>query len=254
MIQSFQLLCATLSAFSFVITLSCSLCFEVASAQFANGEVTDPNSAAAVGQEDPAVPVATGSPQSIRAAVAINFDTTNEPCFFKSTTALREAFSSLGVHFTGPGALDGGGILNECGGFGVTGHSSPNFLAYNTATDFSDGGVSRGPQTITFDTRVDSVSIRAGHSLAGTVTLDAFGNGNIQVDSDSISSTSSLQTMSVSASAITKVVISFTGSVLVVDNLNFNTIPPAPTATPWGLIATFAALAMMGSVMLAVVR
>ncbi len=47
--------------------------------------------------------------------------------------------------FQGPGGNDGGAILDQCGSFGVSGHSPPNFLAFNTGSALSNGGVPRGP-------------------------------------------------------------------------------------------------------------
>ena len=83
-------------------------------------------------------------------ATTINFDDLDEPCEFIETTALRDRYLSLGVQFSEPGSLDGGAILNECGGFGVTGHSPPNVLAFDNGAQLSDGGIPRGPETISF--------------------------------------------------------------------------------------------------------
>ena len=48
------------------------------------------------------------------------------------TVALTGEYDSLGVTFAGPGGFDGGAILDECSGFGISGYSPPNFLAFNT--------------------------------------------------------------------------------------------------------------------------
>jgi hypothetical protein len=157
-------------------------------------------------------------------AVAISFDEDEEPCLFYQTTALRNKYSSLGVVFSGPAALDGGGILNECGEFYVSGQSSPNFLAFNVGANFSDGGVPRGPETMSFSPTISHLQLNVGCPYAGTIRLFAF-RGATQVDFDSVVGLSALQTLSVSGSGIDRVEITFTGtefgSWLVVDDLAF---------------------------------
>ena len=67
------------------------------------------------------------APSDARAQVAINFDGTGAPCTFGSTTPLTNAYSGLGVTFSGTGS-----ILNECSNFlTVSAHSGTDFLAYN---------------------------------------------------------------------------------------------------------------------------
>lgn len=154
-------------------------------------------------------------------ATVINFDDVVKPCTFDATTALRDAYSALGVVFSGPGVNDGGAILNECGSFGVTGHSSPNFLAFNLGAVLSNGGIPRGPETITFTSPVGHVQINAGHGASGTIRMDAFDGGGNFLGSSSIIGNSALQTLVVDAPAISVCTISFTGSVLVLDDLAF---------------------------------
>jgi hypothetical protein len=109
-------------------------------------------------------------PQAASSANIIDFDDASAPCNFSLTTAVREQYATRGVHFDGPAALDGGAILDECGSFGVSGHSSPNFIAFNTGATLMDGGKPRGPQTIRFDFPLSSVRILAGHASAGVIT------------------------------------------------------------------------------------
>src|SRR3989442_10671994 len=54
-------------------------------------------------------------------SVSINFDDVSAPCTFHQTVALTTQYSSQGVKFSGPGAHNGGGVLNACGNFGVSG-------------------------------------------------------------------------------------------------------------------------------------
>ena len=80
-------------------------------------------------------------------ATVIDFDGGTEPCSFNQTTALRAELAAQGVTFDGPGgALDGGGILDECSNFSVTGHSAPNFLAFNSGGNYLGGGTAIDPK------------------------------------------------------------------------------------------------------------
>jgi hypothetical protein len=80
---------------------------------------------------------------------------------FSETTALRNQIA--GVSFGGPGAKDGGGILNQIGGFGFEARSGEHFLAFNrgAVSAYQGGGSPIDPQRITFDTPVSSVEIYA---------------------------------------------------------------------------------------------
>jgi hypothetical protein len=90
----------------------------------------------------------------------VNFDGVGAPCLFQDTTALK-AFD--GVTFKGTGDVrNGGAILNECSDFGVTGHSSPNFLAFNCDAVMSDGGSPRLPETILLPGEFTNVSLKVG--------------------------------------------------------------------------------------------
>jgi hypothetical protein len=157
----------------------------------------------------------------------IDFDDGPKPCTFAETIALTTEYSALGVVFSGPGGNDGGAILDECGNFGVTGHSPPNFLAFNTDANLSSGGIPRGPETLTFSVTVDTVAINGGGDLAGTITLECFDSGAASVGSQSIAGASALQPLSVTAAGqIAYCVLSFSGSIAVFDDLTYN--PPIP--------------------------
>jgi hypothetical protein len=157
----------------------------------------------------------------------IDFDDGTAPCNFDETVALTAGYSGLGVVFSGPGGLDGGAILNECGNFGVSGYSPPNFLAFNTGGMLSDGGIPRGPEMLAYSQVVDTVAINAGHDLAGTITLQCYDSGGASVGLQSVSGASALQPLSVTAAGqIASCVLRFTGAVAVFDDLTYN--PPIP--------------------------
>jgi hypothetical protein len=155
-------------------------------------------------------------------AIVINFDDAAQPCLFAQTTALRDAYAGLWVFFTGPAAKDGGGILDQCGGFGVSGHSPPNFLAFNPLSSFSDGGIPRSPETITFITGARHVQVNAGSSSGAgqIVTMEAFDAGGSSLGTDSLTLAPTLDTLSITADGISYVVID-APAVFVLDDLAF---------------------------------
>jgi hypothetical protein len=148
----------------------------------------------------------------------INFDDVTAPGGFSSTTVLTDRYAGLGVAFRGPAPNEGGAILNESGNFGVTGHSAPNFLAFNTST------YAKGPETITFATPAHSVEIKTGQSGGGTVTATAF-DGTTPVSENFRTAQSSLATLSLNAARITSVRLVFTGGAVVFDDLKWATSP-----------------------------
>ena len=174
-------------------------------------------------------------------ATVIDFDGDSKPCGFISIMALTEQFASLGVHFAGPSASDGGGVIDECSGFGVTGHSSPNFLGFNISSGgFSGGGNPVGPETISFDFPVTHFQANVGQGSSGTITLEAYDSEAKLVDSDSIGGSSALATVVLQGTDIRSVVITFTGSLMVLDDLAFlggSPPVPVPALSPLVLLA-----------------
>lgn len=90
----------------------------------------------------------------------------------------------MGVVFEGPAPLDGGGILNQGGNFGVNARSGTDFLAFNRNSLFSDGGTPRDPENLLFDSFVNEVSIWAsGGNQSTSFMMEGFRNGQlIEVD------------------------------------------------------------------------
>ena len=131
-------------------------------------------------------------------SVSINFDGFSAPCNFDQTVALTTQYTSQGVRFSGPGAYNGGGVLNECGNFGVSGYSAPNFLAFNNTAHFSDGGTPKGPELILFTTTTyDHVQINVGSSTGGLARLQAFDSNKQLIATSTINLSSALATVSV---------------------------------------------------------
>lgn len=129
--------------------------------------------------------------------ITINFDTDangnpfSAPMLFADTVRLTELYAPLGVHFSGPGGPtgnDGGAIVNQSGNWGVDAHSGTNFLGFNPVARLQDNGIPRGPETITFDTLLSTISIFAAGGLSSkTFLMQGFDANGILVATDSIS-------------------------------------------------------------------
>jgi hypothetical protein len=133
--------------------------------------------------------------------VLINFDDIAAPCFFVSTSPAREEYAAQGVHFNGDGS-NGGSILDECGVFAVTGHSPPNFLAFNPSS-----ALGLTPQVITFDFPISSFEINAGAGIGETITVTGYDAGGNAVDSQGGPLVSQLSTFAISGAGMGRVVI-----------------------------------------------
>lgn len=168
-------------------------------------------------------------------AVIIDFDGSAAPCLFVDTVAVRTEFSGLGVTFLAPGN-DGGAIVDECGNFAVVGHSSPNFLGFNSIALLSDGGVPRTPQTILFDPPYPLVvSFKAGSGIeASTLTAEAFDSGDSSVNSQTVVLGAGMRGVVLSSPAgIAKVVVTDPGP-FVIDDLEFSDVSPCGVAPEMG--------------------
>lgn len=123
--------------------------------------------------------------------IEINFDEAAAPLAFLSTTRLTEAYAASGVHFEGPGGNDGGAVLDDSTWGGITGQSSPNFLAFHSGGDLSDGGVPTGPEIVRFDEPAVFFEAAFASGVGGTLTLRAYNAaGNlVDVSSETVNST-----------------------------------------------------------------
>lgn len=158
-------------------------------------------------------------------AIVINFDDVSAPCSFSSTTALRDQYAGMGVLFMSPAVNDGGGILDQCSNFGVTGYSAPNFLAFNKNSYFSNDGIPRPPETITFINGATHVQVNTGSGTGAgqLITMEAFDTSGSFLGSDSLTLAHTLDTLSITADGIAWVVINTPAAVLILDDLAFLT-------------------------------
>ncbi|WP_322731297.1 hypothetical protein [Nostoc sp. ChiQUE01b] len=169
-------------------------------------------------------------------AATINFDTDasdnpiNALDLFVNTTRLADLYAPLGVDFSGSGGNDGGVILNQSGNFDIDARSGLNFLVFNRDARLSDGGVPTDPETITFNTLLNSVSIFAASANdTATFTLEAFDRNNLLVGSNTITtqpSTYSQLSVSSASGNISRIVLtSRDDNYFVYDDLSFTPVP-----------------------------
>lgn len=143
--------------------------------------------------------------------VLIDFDDLDAPTTFSSAEPLTDEYTDMGVTFTGQGE-----VLHEDGNFGISGHSSPNFLAFNTGAGVSP------PETMLFDPPVSMVTIGAAHSNSFTISMTAFDENGNEIESVSMTGSSVMSELSITSDEdIYSVVLDFTGSVCCFDNLVF---------------------------------
>jgi hypothetical protein len=147
----------------------------------------------------------------------IDFDP--PPLFIQTLPLLVYMNTTTGALFL----AGNGAVLNELGGFGVTGQSSPNFLAWNSGATNYDGSVPALPEVIAFTKLVSSVSMKVGSATSTglTAVLVALNSSFGVVGVDSVTISSAMQTLSVSGSNIAYAVL-VGPSVLVADDLVFN--------------------------------
>lgn len=175
----------------------------------------------------------------VASAQFINFEELGaQPPVFNETTALRAQYAAQGVTFSGAGALDGGGILNQAGNFGLNARSGEHFLAFNTTATFSDGGTPTGPQTITFAGGASAVSI---YGAIARITMTAFNDDNVEVGNVTIGADLAWQELALTGN-ISYVVIAGAGSAtMVLDDLSWTAIPAPSSAALAGILALGAA-------------
>ncbi|MCB2213309.1 T9SS type A sorting domain-containing protein [bacterium] len=149
--------------------------------------------------------------------VFIDFDDLDAPSLFNDQVPLTTEYEDLGVVFQGLGE-----VLNDGGGFSVSGYSAPNFLAFNT------GVGANPPETLLFDPPITEISILGGHSSSVFIEMTAYNSGGGQVGYSSVTGTTAMQELSITGNDIVEVVLDFSGSVCCFDDLFFVNGPGDP--------------------------
>ena len=141
-------------------------------------------------------------------------------CVFGSSIPIMlENHPSTNLLFAG----GNGAVLDECGGFGVTGHSSPNFLAWNCTATNADGSVPELPGIMFFPSPVSAVELLVGSSSGSgaTATLVALNSSFNPVAFDELTLSTTMQTLAVQAPAI-KAAVLLGPCVMVADDITYN--------------------------------
>jgi hypothetical protein len=168
-----------------------------------------------------------------RTAVLIDFDDVTAPCAFSQANPLRDEYLGVGVSFAGLAPLDGGAVLNECGGFVVTGYSAPNFLAFNSSAIMANGGWATLPETATFTAPVFHVSCLVGAGSGHTLTLTALDGSGAMVDESAVDLATEMQVISVDGCGIMSVTFESTSSIVIIDDFGFDVGPSATDDETW---------------------
>lgn len=155
--------------------------------------------------------------------VTVDFELPGAPCVFISTDALREQYANLGVHFTGPGPLDGGAVVDQCGNWGFNAHSGTAFLGFHSFATLMSGGIPQDPEDIRFDQRVVSASIWVACASGTQFLLEAY-DGLTLVASTSMQATLWTQLSVSSPGGFTHIVLSGVDPIFACDDLSFDPV------------------------------
>ena len=146
--------------------------------------------------------------------IYLNFDEQNPGCGWGEDIPPSTIYQSeFGISFG-----DGPSLINECGNFGVSGHSSPVFLGNNYNN-------TPGDLLISFDNIVSKVQINAGTNSGTTFQMIGYDENNDQiVQSDVLNGINVLTPISVTANGIKSIrVVTSGGDVFVYDDLKIKT-------------------------------
>ena len=112
-----------------------------------------------------------------RAGILLSFEydaygnpITSAPMLANQTTALREEYASLGVHFRGGGGPNSGGsIFNEGPFYPIEAYSGDNVLGFSEYAQYSDGGYIRSTQVLEFDYNVSYFSMMVAGRIQSAI-------------------------------------------------------------------------------------
>ena len=146
--------------------------------------------------------------------IHLDFDEQNPGCGWGENIPPSTIYQSeFGITFG-----DGPSLINECGNFGVSGHSSPVFIGNNHNN-------TPGDLLISFDNVVSKVQINAGTNSGTTFQMLGYDeNNNEIVQSAVLNGTNVLTPISVNANGIKNIrVVTSGGDVFVYDDLKIKT-------------------------------
>ena len=146
--------------------------------------------------------------------IHLNFDEQNTGCSWGSDIPPSTVYQSeFGITFG-----NGPSLINECGNFGVSGHSSPVFIGNNHSN-------TPGDLLISFDNIVSKVQINAGTNSGTIFQMIGYDENNNQiVQSAELNGTNVLTPLSVTANGIKSIrIITSGGDIFVYDDLKIKT-------------------------------
>lgn len=151
----------------------------------------------------------------------IDFDEVEAPLVLQDALPLTDEYAHLGVLFSGPTPADGGAIGSDETFLPISGYSPPNFLSFNCNATMLNGGTPCPPETLSFDPPVTAVTMVAIGTEGTTMTVVGY-DGGTEVDNDAAGLSSTAETLTVSGSSITRIVIDYESIyTVVVDDIEF---------------------------------
>ena len=152
--------------------------------------------------------------------VLVNFDGVFAPTSFAEQTRPTSDYAPGSITFTNT-TME---VLNEGGGFGVAGHSSPNFLAWS-ANPGANNSV-----TMVFPVPVSGFSLKAAVGLTDTATVSAYDSSDALLYSTTVPLSATLTTVALPSSQVSRVVFTTAGTVGVIDDISYRLIVPPEIA------------------------
>ncbi len=171
------------------------------------------------GDENPFDLVLTGFAAN-ETTVLVNFDGVFAPPSFAEQTRPTSDYAPGSITFTNT-TME---VLNEGGGFGVGGHSSPNFLAWS-ANPGTNNSV-----TMVFPVPVSGFSLKAAVGLTDTATVSAYDSSDVLLYSTTVPLSATLTTVALPSSQVSRVVFTTAGTVGVIDDISYLIIVPPEIA------------------------
>lgn len=133
-------------------------------------------------------------------------DDTNAPAGFAAALPLRDRYEALGVSFSVKGE-GGPAILDQVGGFGVTGYSPPKHLSWNFESTLQNGAQPSLPVYLHFDPPIQRIEFLAGSVFGGEISLEAWDAVGTSVGTTDMTLTGKMQTLALPAEGAVDVTI-----------------------------------------------
>ncbi|MBZ0120133.1 MAG: hypothetical protein K8H88_24300, partial [Sandaracinaceae bacterium] len=146
------------------------------------------------------------------AQTTVSFDSPSAPCTLPMQTSPISAYTPGSITFS----MTTMEVVNQCGNFGVSGHSAPNFLAWSVPA----GAAGSFRATFNGGTAF-SLSLRVGSSSAGNVTFSAFDSAGTLIWQTTRFVGSTLTTISFPTNGIAYLDFSTTLATGVVDDITY---------------------------------